>query len=122
MPGPIDRAFVEIVARLETGDIENELSASIRRAVRRAEPLFKRLEKAGVDAGKDISRQFDKISIDLNVRQALSAIEKLDERSQALQRRLRSVDKFIFTFRDEKAKKSLIELDNLVEKIGRAHV
>lgn len=81
MPGPIETAYVEIVARLEVGTLEDELADAVRRAVNQATPAFKRLEKAGVDTAKSIGDTFRRIDLALDVRQAVRDLAKVEDRA-----------------------------------------
>jgi tape measure domain-containing protein len=113
MPGPIETAFVEIVARLEAGDLESQLTSALSRAVSKAEPQFTRLEKAGVEAASGISAAFKRSDLNLDTRAALQALGNIDKRAE---RTINALDSLTVNLNDDQAVAALNRLEDEVQQ------
>lgn len=91
MAGPLETAFVEIVAQLEVGDLEDELSGAIGRAVSRAETHLKRLERAGIDAADSIGVALSDIGDKVDVRRALISLGEVEQAAESVNRTVSSL-------------------------------
>jgi tape measure domain-containing protein len=121
MAGPLETAFIEIVAQLEVGELEDELSAAVSRAVTRAEGHLKRLEKAGIDAADTIGASLEGLGDKLDVRRALNSLSEVENaagNAASAVGRLGRVDVGLDTTQsDEAATKLLTDLNELTTSI-----
>jgi hypothetical protein len=82
VPGPIETAFVDIVARLSF-EQSSDLTEGIRREVTKAQHEFDRLEESASAAGQAISAKLSNIKVELNIRDAINSVNRLGNAVEA---------------------------------------
>jgi tape measure domain-containing protein len=121
MAGPIASAFVDIVARLRLDPTNRgTLEAGLRQTVRRIENDLEQLEGAAAEAGRAITRQLGDVRINLNVREALSDIRRIDDAADGLSNQLHSLRGADVGFDTQGAVRNLRSLDDQLRKLARA--
>lgn len=119
MPGPIASAFIDIKARLSLED-GGELEKGLRSQIRRIESDLERLEGAAAQSGRAIGRQLSDVRIDLNVREALGALERVDNAVESVTGEINNLRDQDLGFGTAAATRNLKTLDERIAKIMRA--
>lgn len=119
MPGPIASAFVDIIARLQL-DTDNDLERGLRQSVRRIERDLDRLEGAARQAGRAVARQLSDVRVDLNVREALSDLARVDNAAEAVTAELHNLRGLDVGLDSARATRSINALEDRVSKLARA--
>src|SRR5690349_21796263 len=114
MPGPIASAFVEIRARLSL-DPNSDFEKQLRSQVRGIETQLEKLEGAAREAGGTIERQLRNVRLDLNVREALTDLERLDEAANDVTAELRQIQSEDIGLTSTSARRNIVDLEKALD-------
>lgn len=78
MPGPIETAYVDIVARLDV-NVSSDVDTAVRGLVRKIEGQLEALEEKGTQSARALIKDFRNVELKIGVNDALHKLDKLED-------------------------------------------